>query len=292
MKKFFCFLLSLLLFVPSALAENYKIVDIYENRVSIYDIQLNAGDNITGGSGVTITLTFLDANDNTIGNSNGSIKSITINGKMCTEWRVVSGNSATIVIGNILRGSFAYTLKPAYVAADSEGYYLISDDTYSSYINNQEKSLKKKVKFTGQIIAIDNQVSYVSISKDTVVAITADDTVETTLAVDGRISCKGEVREYIEYNNQMIPVIACSEITEQQYEPLQSGDSGPAVLAMKERLQELGYYGEGAEFSDRYNDMHVERVKTFQKLNGLPQTGKADIETLIRLYSDDAIAYK
>jgi len=286
MKKLFVFLFSLMLFVPSALAENYKIVDIYEKRVPIFDISLNAGDNITGGNGITITLSFLDVNDNPLGNSKGSIKSFTINGKKCTEWRVVGGSSSTIAIGNTLRGSFAYTLKPAYVAADSEGYYLISEDTYSSYINNKEKSLEKKVKFTGQIIAIDDQVSYVSIAKDTVVAITA----ETPLTVNDRISCKGEVREYIAYNNQMIPVIACSEITEQQYEPLQLGDSGEAVLAMKERLQELGYYSANAEFSDSYNDTHVERVKMFQKRNGLPQTGKADIETLILLYSDEAIA--
>ena len=85
---------------------------------------------------------------------------------------------------------------------------------------------------------------------------------------------------------------AYSEITEPQYEPLEIGDSGSAVLAMKERLRELGYYGANAEFSDRYNDAHVERVKMFQKRNGLPQTGKADIETLIRLYSDEAIANK
>lgn len=290
MKKLIVFLLSFLLFIPSALAENYKIVDIYEERVPILDISLYAGDKITGGNGITITLSYFDADDNSLGNSNGSIKSFTINGKKCTEWRVVDGSSSVIVIGNILRGAFAYTLKPAYTVADSEGYYLISEDTYSSYINNNEKSLEKQVKFTGQIIAIDDQIAYVAIAKDTVVVITADDTVETPLAVNGRISCKGKVMEYITHNDQMIPSIVCNEIIEQSYESLQSGNSGAEVLAMKERLQELGYFTAGAELSDRYNATCVERVKMFQKRNGLPQTGEADIETLIRLYSYEAVA--
>lgn len=292
MKRFLSFFVTLILVssVASALAESYNIVDIYEDRVPIFDIVLNAGDRITGKSGVTITLTFSDADGNSIGTSTGAIKTFTINGKQCSSWRVVGSSSSAITINNNMRGSFAYKLKPSYTAADDEGYYLISEDTYSSYINNRDKSLKKKVKFSGKIIAIDGETAYLSVTKNAVVAITASDTVETALTVDGRFSCKGEVKEYIEYNKQMIPAINCTEITEQKYEPLQRGDTGAAVLEMKERLQALGYYGAGAEFSDRYNDLHVECVKKFQKRNGLPQTGKADIETLTRLYSSDAIA--
>lgn len=292
MKRFLSFFVALLLVfsVTAALAESYNIVDIYEEQVPIYDIVLNAGDKITGKSGVTITLSFCDAEGNSIGTSTGAIKTFTINGKQCSNWRVVGSSSSAISINNNMRGSFVYKLKPSYTAADAEGYYLISEDTYSSYINNRDKSLKKKVKLSGEIIAIDGETAYVSIAKNAVVAITANDTVETALTVNGRFGCKGAIKEFIEYNKQMIPVITCTEITEQKYQTLKRGDSNAEVLAMKERLQSLGYYGADAEFSDRYNDLHVDAVKKFQKRNGLPQTGIADIETLIKLYSSNAVA--
>lgn len=76
------------------------------------------------------------------------------------------------------------------------------------------------------------------------------------------------------------------------YETLKRGSKGPEVLAMKERMQELGYFSAGAELSENYNDTCVERVKQFQKRNGLPQTGVADHQTLSLLYSDAALPKK
>ena len=73
------------------------------------------------------------------------------------------------------------------------------------------------------------------------------------------------------------------------YETLKRGSKGDDVLAMKERLQELGYFKQGAELSVSYNDTCAERVKQFQKVNGLPQTGIADHDTLTLLYSDAAL---
>lgn len=58
---------------------------------------------------------------------------------------------------------------------------------------------------------------------------------------------------------------------------------------MKNRLQELGYFREGAELSSSYNDTCVERVKQFQRRNGLEATGVADQLTLTILYSDSAL---
>ena len=73
------------------------------------------------------------------------------------------------------------------------------------------------------------------------------------------------------------------------YETLQRGNKSEDVLAMKERLRELGYFKKNADLSNSYNDSCVERVKQFQKVNGLPQTGIADHLTLSLLYSDAAL---
>lgn len=73
------------------------------------------------------------------------------------------------------------------------------------------------------------------------------------------------------------------------YQTLKQGSKGTDVLEMKKRMQELGYFKKGAELSNVYNGTCVERVKQFQKKNGLPQTGVADTETLSLLYSDQAL---
>lgn len=72
------------------------------------------------------------------------------------------------------------------------------------------------------------------------------------------------------------------------YTSLQQGESGTLVFEMKERMQELGYFSAGAALSDKYNSTTTERVKLFQKANGLKQTGIANEETLQLLYSENA----
>lgn len=71
---------------------------------------------------------------------------------------------------------------------------------------------------------------------------------------------------------------------------LKEGSTGSEVLAMKKRMQELGYFTAGASLSENYNATTTERVKLFQKVNGLTQTGIADTELLLLLYSDAAKA--
>ncbi len=70
-------------------------------------------------------------------------------------------------------------------------------------------------------------------------------------------------------------------------ETLQIGDTGDAVLALQQRLDELGYmflpctgeFGEGTQ----------QAVEDFQYLNGMVCTGIADPETQARIYSDSAV---
>lgn len=72
------------------------------------------------------------------------------------------------------------------------------------------------------------------------------------------------------------------------YKSLKQGSKGDDVITMKKRLQELGYFTAGASLSNQYNGTTTERVKLFQKVNGLKQTGVADEATLQLLFSDDA----
>lgn len=74
------------------------------------------------------------------------------------------------------------------------------------------------------------------------------------------------------------------------YDALKPGSSGSDVLMMKKRLQELGYFSQGASLSASYNTACKERVMQFQQANGLPATGIADSVTLSVLYSGDAVA--
>ena len=74
------------------------------------------------------------------------------------------------------------------------------------------------------------------------------------------------------------------------YKTLKEGSSGSAVDKMKKRLQDLGYFKAGSSMSDEYNSTTTDRVKMFQKANGLPETGVADEATLTLLYSNDAKA--
>ena len=68
------------------------------------------------------------------------------------------------------------------------------------------------------------------------------------------------------------------------------GDKGDEVMALKERMLELGYYN-GAISHNVFNDTMTERVKQLQKANGLQQTGVVD-EALYELIFSDSVIMK
>lgn len=68
-----------------------------------------------------------------------------------------------------------------------------------------------------------------------------------------------------------------------EYEQLNPDDQSEDVYKMQERLEELGFLD--AEYDGYYGDHTTECVKEFQRVNGLEQTGVADVDTLKRLYS-------
>jgi peptidoglycan hydrolase-like protein with peptidoglycan-binding domain len=62
------------------------------------------------------------------------------------------------------------------------------------------------------------------------------------------------------------------------------GESGPEVVALQNRLTELGYFV-GPTISGRFDNNTTQAVYAFQKVEGLPISGKADPATRQRLAS-------
>lgn len=69
------------------------------------------------------------------------------------------------------------------------------------------------------------------------------------------------------------------------YRPLEKGSSGEDVKQLQTRLSELGYYW--GKISGNYLDGTTAAIGNFQIDNGIERTGKADVATQQRLYSDD-----
>lgn len=78
------------------------------------------------------------------------------------------------------------------------------------------------------------------------------------------------------------------EPTPAAYKPLKKGSKGDAVLALQDRLKELGYLGGKSDGS--YGGGTVNAIKEFQKQAGLNETGEADVETQAALFAANAPA--
>lgn len=70
------------------------------------------------------------------------------------------------------------------------------------------------------------------------------------------------------------------------YSTLQQGDQSEDVLKMQTRLEALGFLD--VEYDGHYGEYTAQCVRDFQRVNGLPETGMADGETLKLLYSINA----
>ena len=74
------------------------------------------------------------------------------------------------------------------------------------------------------------------------------------------------------------------------YRVLRNGDLGEDVVALKKRLQELGYIRSGATLTNRYNEETAQRVTLFQRQTGMSEDGVAWQELQAYLFSDKAPA--
>ena len=82
--------------------------------------------------------------------------------------------------------------------------------------------------------------------------------------------------------------LCLSAHAEPLYRSLRVGSAGDDVLALKQRLQALGYYGK-VSLNGNYNDSAADVVRQFQYNNGLMMTGEADAYTQAALYSEQAV---
>lgn len=83
----------------------------------------------------------------------------------------------------------------------------------------------------------------------------------------------------------------CCATADAPYRDLTVGSVGDDVLAMKQRLYELKYYST-TKLTNTFNDAVGKVVRTFQKSNGLEQTGVATAYTQAVLFSDAAVNAK
>ena len=74
------------------------------------------------------------------------------------------------------------------------------------------------------------------------------------------------------------------------YRVLRDGDKGDDVIALKQRLQELGYIRSGAALTNRYTQETAQRVILFQRQTGMTEDGVAWQELQAYLFSDKAPA--
>ena len=72
------------------------------------------------------------------------------------------------------------------------------------------------------------------------------------------------------------------------YRVLRDGDKGDDVIALKQRLQELGYIRSGAALTNRYTQETAQRVILFQRQAGMTEDGVAWQELQAYLFSDKA----
>ncbi len=71
--------------------------------------------------------------------------------------------------------------------------------------------------------------------------------------------------------------------------PIGLGAKGDHVMALKERMYELGYFN-SRKFDVKYNETTAERVSQLQKHNGLPETGEVDEKLWVLIFSDECLA--
>ena len=82
--------------------------------------------------------------------------------------------------------------------------------------------------------------------------------------------------------------MACFAQADTLYRYLEPGCAGDDVLAMKERLYDLGYYTT-TKLTQSYTNAVSDVIKEFQKNNGLAATGDADAYTQAVMFSDAAV---
>ncbi len=108
----------------------------------------------------------------------------------------------------------------------------------------------------------------------------------------GDIWCRCEWQGHSGYcRSEFLTMLQYADPSLLDYRVLRQGDKGDDVLALKQRLQELGYIRAGSILTNRYNDILAERVSLFQRQVCMTEDGIASQELQFYLFSDRAPQY-
>lgn len=89
-------------------------------------------------------------------------------------------------------------------------------------------------------------------------------------------------------NTGYLTMLREADLSILEYRVLREGDRGEDVLALKQRLQDLGYIRSGSVLTSVYNDVLTERVTLFQRQTGMTEDGIATQKLQAYLFSDRA----
>lgn len=85
-----------------------------------------------------------------------------------------------------------------------------------------------------------------------------------------------------------LTILRDADVSLLDYRMLRQGDQGEDVLAVKQRLQDLGYIRAGSELTNVYNDILTERIILFERQVGMTEDGVASQELQAYLFSERA----
>jgi hypothetical protein len=106
---------------------------------------------------------------------------------------------------------------------------------------------------------------------------------------EDEIGCKVLYQDQTGYcKTEFLTLLREADPSMLEYRVLQKGAKGDDVLALKQRLQELGYIRSGSDLTNVYNDVTAERVILFQKQIGITEDGIASQELQAYLFSEKA----
>jgi len=106
---------------------------------------------------------------------------------------------------------------------------------------------------------------------------------------EDEISCRVSYQDRTGYcKTEFLTLLREADPSMLEYRVLQRGAKGDDVLALKQRLQDLGYIRSGSDLTNVYNDVTAERVTLFQRQIGITEDGIASQELQAYLFSEKA----
>ncbi len=207
---------------------------------------------------------------------NGSMVTVIAQGDVF--WEIKYGNTQGYVMGKYLT-----LVLSADTAEEPLAEEALTDDTAAEESATQ----------TGSIARVTTEVGPLNLRKqangDATILAHIPNRSLVTVVSQGDVFWEVEYDEYHGY--VMCKFLTMTDYTADvlAYRLLYRGNTGDDVVALKERLMDLGYYLAGSTMNNKYNETCVERIKMFQRQNDLNMDGIATPEVQAKLFADTAV---